>query len=235
MNTIIADIRQELMQCVDEETKEGGQRYFKEEVKLHGVKTAVVGEISKKYFSEIKEKEKGEIFDLCEELWRSGYLEESFIACNWSYAIRKRYEEKDLEVCERWLEKYVSNWASCDTLCNHTVGTHLEMYPAGLSALKRWAASPNRWMRRAAAVSLVVPARKGLFLDDIFEIAVLLLTDRDDMVQKGYGWMLKAASQSDQEQVFAFVMDRKDSMPRTPLRYAIEKMPPELKRAAMSR
>ena len=233
MDSIIAQIRQNLIQIADEKTKEGGQRFFKEEVKLHGVKTAEVNKIGKKYFTLIKEKDKREILDLCEELWQSGYMEESFIACNWSYSICKRYEEKDLQVFEKWLGEYVSNWAACDTLCNHTIGTFLEMYPAYVAELKKWGRSESRWLRRGSAVSLIVPARKGMFLSDIFEIASILLVDQDDLVQKGYGWMLKAASQAQQEQVFDFVMKHKEIMPRTALRYAIEKMPAGLKKEAM--
>ena len=90
-------------------------------------------------------------------------------------------------------------------------------------------------MRRAAAVSLIVPARKGLFLNDCLEIAELLLNDNDDMVQKGYGWLLKVAADKHQQVVLNFVLARKESMPRTALRYAIEKMPAELKAMAMAK
>ncbi len=162
-------------------------------------------------------------------------MEESFIACNWSYNVKKQYEPSDFEVFGEWVNQYVTNWAACDTLCNHSVGTLVEMYPALLSGLKKWAKSKNRWVKRASAVSLIVPARKGLFLDDIFEIADILHSDPDDMVQKGYGWMLKAASQAHQKEVFDYVMRKKTTMPRTSLRYAIEKMPPELKARAMAK
>ena len=90
-------------------------------------------------------------------------------------------------------------------------------------------------MRRAAAVSLIIPARNGKFLKDILEIADILLLDKDDMVQKGYGWMLKAASQAHQQEIFNYVVEKKAVMPRTALRYAIEKMPKELKTKAMAK
>ena len=89
--------------------------------------------------------------------------------------------------------------------------------------------------RRASAVSLIIPARKGLYLDTIFEIADSLLPDKDDLVQKGYGWMLKAASELHQQEVFDYVMKKKSIMPRTSLRYAIEKMPENLKILAMEK
>jgi 3-methyladenine DNA glycosylase AlkD len=109
------------------------------------------------------------------------------------------------------------------------------MYPEYIGRLKEFTRSGKRWTRRAAAVSLIVPARKGLFLNDILEIAGKLLLDKDDMVQKGYGWMLKVASMAHREEIFGFVMEHKQIMPRTALRYAIEKMPAELKALAMAR
>ena len=162
-------------------------------------------------------------------------IEESFVACHWSYAVCKKYTPDDLPIFEKWINNYVDNWASCDTLCNHTVGKFVEMYPELISELKRWATSTNRWMKRASAVSLIIPARHGMFLKDIIEIADILLMDNDDMVQKGYGWMLKAASQAHQKEIFEYVMSKKTVMPRTALRYAVEKMPAELKSKAMDK
>ena len=59
--------------------------------------------------------------------------------------------------------------------------------------------------------------------------------DRDDMVQKGYGWLLKEASRKHTDEVFAFVMKNRQQMPRTALRYAIELMPKEMKAEAMKK
>ncbi|MGD9157821.1 MAG: DNA alkylation repair protein [Desulfobacteraceae bacterium] len=235
MHRVIKKIRQELKSNADEEAQKKGQRYFKEPVLLYGIKAAVVKKIGKAYFKEVEGMGKDEIFGLCEELWKSGYMEESFIACHWSYSLREYYETGDFAVFEKWVNDYVNNWASCDTLCNHTVGAFIEMYPEYLSGLKTWARSPNQWMRRASAVSLIIPARKGMFLKDIFDVADILLPDEEDIVQKGYGWMLKAASEAHREEVFKYVMAHKKNMPRTALRYAIEKMPRELKDKAMEK
>lgn len=235
MDGIIEKIRRELQENSDEHTRQSGQRFFKESVNIYGVKTALVSKIAKESFKSIKDKSKADIFNLCEELWRSGYMEESFIACNWSYFIYKQYEPADFAVFEKWVNNYVSNWASCDTLCNHTIGAFIEMYPEYLSSLKVWSGSENRWVRRASAVSLIIPAKQGKFLKDIFEIADILLLDQDDLVRKGYGWMLKEASRKNLKEVFDYVMANKKTMPRTALRYAIEKMPAELKKEAMAK
>ncbi len=162
-------------------------------------------------------------------------MEESFIACHFAYLIRQNFESSDFIVFEKWVNNYVSNWASCDTLCNHTIGAFVEMYPKYITSLKKWAKSKNRWTRRASTVTLIIPARHGKYLKDIFDIANILLLDKDDLVQKGYGWMLKAASEAHQKEVFDFVMQKKAVMPRTALRYAIEKMSSELKRKAMQK
>lgn len=228
-------VRQDLKANVDAKTQATSQHFFKEAITAYGVSVPRVNAISKAYQTEVKLLSKAEVWALCETLWQSGMLEESFVACHWSYALSDRFEPTDFAVFERWVQHYVSNWASCDTLCNHTMGALVERYPVFLENLKTWTASENRWMRRASAVSLIIQARKGLFLNDVFDLAERLLTDADDLVQKGYGWLLKAASEAHQDAVFQFVMAHKASMPRTALRYAIEKMPPTLKAEAMKK
>jgi 3-methyladenine DNA glycosylase AlkD len=235
MKTVVAKISAELEQLADEKTRLGSQRFFKEEIRLHGVKSAMVQSVDRTYFKKIKSHSKEEIFKLCEELWQTGYFEESIIACNWACSQSKHFKPSDFDLFERWIDTYITNWASCDTFCNHTMGAFIELYPHYAHKLKQMAKSDNRWMRRAAAVSLIVPARKGLFLNDCLEIAELLLNDNDDMVQKGYGWLLKVAADKHQQVVLNFVLARKESMPRTALRYAIEKMPAELKAMAMAK
>lgn len=249
---IVLQVRQKILACADTLSVSQSLSFFKEgeaPQKIHGVKkTADVNRIAKDSFKEIKNRPKNDVFDCCEALFASGYMEEMTVACKWAEMLHKQYEPADFCFFERWLDNYVDNWATCDNLCPHAIGTFVMKFPEYVSHLKIWAKSTNRWMRRGAAVTLIIPARKGLFLDDILEIAEILLLDKDDLVQKGYGWMLKAASMSEifvkgtDEQkkehlnaVFDFVMKHKAIMPRTALRYAIEKMPDELKKKAMKK
>lgn len=233
--TILTELRSRLQDHSDAKNRESAKRYFKEPIQCYGIKTMTNTLISKEVFKIIQDQPKTEVFGICEELWKSGMLEESFIAGHWAYMLRKQFEPQDFKLFEHWVDSYISNWANCDNFCNHTLGDFVMKFPVYIGELKRWTHSPNRWMRRAAAVSLIVPARKGLFLQDIFEIADLLLTDKDDLVQKGYGWMLKAASQAHQQPVYDFVVARADRMPRTAYRYAIEKMPAILREKAMQK
>ncbi|MCL1977809.1 MAG: DNA alkylation repair protein [Candidatus Bathyarchaeota archaeon] len=235
MSQIIAQIREELKANADTQTKDGAKRFFKETITCYGVKSAVVGKISHKTWLQIKNLSKSDIFALCEELFCSGVMEEAFIAANWLPKIADQFQQEDLDVFERWIDCYIDNWAKCDSFCNHTVGDFMIKFPECVGTLLVWAKSNNRWFKRAAAVTLIIPARKGLFLQEAFKISDLLLTDSDDLVQKGYGWLLKAATEKYPSEVLTYVIKNKTVMPRTALRYAIEKLSKEQKTLAMKK
>ena len=235
MDNILRRLRAELKGNIDSNTQNSFQRFFKETVKYYGVKTGIVEKIANKYWKEIKSLSKQEIFDLCEELFRSDYTEEAFVVSTWIPKLTDSFEPVDLALFRRWIDTYINNWAKCDGFCNHTIGNFIEKYPESIEELIKWTDSTNRWLKRAAAVSLIIPAKKGQFLSEIFIISNRLLKDKDDMVQKGYGWLLKEASRRHQNEVFQYVLQNKKVMPRTALRYAIELMPKELKVEAMKK
>jgi 3-methyladenine DNA glycosylase AlkD len=235
MNDILAQIRQELKANTDQKTQESFQRFFKEQVKYYGVKTETVGKIAKKYWNQVEALDKQAIFGLCEELFRSDYTEEAFIVSFWLPNYVEHLEPSDLATFKMWIERYVNNWAKCDGFCNHTIGDLIQKHPETIKELESWAKSENRWLKRASAVSLIVSAKKGCFLQEAFEISDVLLADMDDMVQKGYGWLLKEESRKHQKEVYNYVVKNRKVMPRTALRYAVELMPKELKAEAMKK
>jgi 3-methyladenine DNA glycosylase AlkD len=235
MNNILAQVRVDLQENADEKTRQGAQRYFKEQAKFYGVKTDIVGKIAKKHWLQVKNLRKPEIFQLCEELYKSDYTEEAFIVSFWLPDYIEHLVPADLVIFKCWIEQYINNWAKCDGFCNHTIGDLIQKYPETVEDVKSWAKSKNRWLKRASAVSLIVPAKKGLFLREAFEISDLLLNDSDDMVQKGYGWLLKEESRKHQAEVYDYVIKNRAIMPRTALRYAIELMPKQLKAEAMQK
>ncbi|HQJ38777.1 MAG TPA: DNA alkylation repair protein, partial [Methanoregulaceae archaeon] len=182
MDPVIAAIRKELEKKADPAIRESSKRFFKEEISCYGLKTADVTAIAKRYWKEVRSREKSEIFALCEELYGSGYLDEAFIVSTWIPSLKDRFEPRDLMVFERWIDRWITNWAACDGFCNHAVGDFITKYPDQVGVLKRWAISPNRWVRRAACVSLIIPVKHGEYLSEVFELADLVLTDPDDMV-----------------------------------------------------
>jgi 3-methyladenine DNA glycosylase AlkD len=235
MSSIVERIRAELKKSTDEKTQNSFQRFFKEEVKCYGVKTGVVGNIARKYWTEVKKMKKKEIYALCEELFSSDITEEAFIVSYWGARFKPFAASSDLAIFKKWIDRYINNWAKCDGFCNHAVGDLIMAHPQKIIELRKWAKSKNRWMKRAAAVTLIVPAKQGMFLDEAFQISSIMLEDKDDMVQKGYGWLLKEESRKHQKEVFDFVMRNKEIMPRTALRYAIELMPQNLRAKAMKK
>ena len=236
--SIIAEIQKELKANVDISYRDGAIRFFNEPIECYGVRTPIVRQIAKQYWQEIRDLKKSEVFDLCEELFRSNINEEATIGTQWVRKHTKDFSRSDFKVFERWINKYLNNWAKIDDFCTHPMHDLIEMYPELIPKVKKWTSSKNRWMRRASAVSFITTHRSFYIsranMKDIFWITEHLLMDEDDLVQKGYGWMLKAASHDNQKAVHDFVMKHKDKMPRTALRYAIEKMPAKMKKQAMN-
>lgn len=233
---IFPPLQKELERNADKQFREKIRDYFKMDVsKYLGVRLPLVRKIANKHFKQISELDIDQVLQICDKLLESRIYEHKVIAFHWSFKCKKQFQSKHFKILEGWLKTYVDDWSDCDDLCTHSLGYLVFRYPQFLVNVKRWAPSKNRWMRRASAVTLIYSARKGTHLDKIFNTANILLLDKDDLVQKGYGWMLKEASKIFTEEVFEFVIKNKDRMPRTALRYAIEKMPDKYKKAAMQR
>jgi len=231
---ILDKIRKDLKENIDLKYKEGSINFFREKIKIYGVRSSIVRRIANEYFKEIKNLDKKEIFNLCEELLKTNYNEEATIAFSWCYKIKERFEKEDFRIFESWVKKYLTNWAMVDDFCTHSAGFLVMKNPDLINRLKEWTKSNNIWVRRASAVTLIHPVKRKKHLNESFLISDLLLTDKEDLVQKGYGWLLKEASNNYQKEVLDYVLKNKKKMPRTALRYAIEKMPRELKAKAMN-
>ena len=169
------------------------------------------------------------------ELLKSGYSEERTIAFDWAFRLRKFYEKYDFQLLETWLLKHVHGWGACDDLCTHALGAFIYQFPEFIQKTREWTRSNNRWVRRASAVCLIYSVRRKEQLGDVFKTADTLLTDQDIMVQKGYGWMLKEASNHYPKEVFDYILKNRKKMPRTSLRYAIEKLSTKNRIEAMER
>lgn len=233
---IVQAIRNELKKHSDPEEKRKRihwEKHYQKLPRLYGIPTPTVRKLSSKFFQKIKKKSKQEILQLCNNLLESGYSEERTIAFDWAFRLKKLYELSDFQLLETWLTEHVHGWGACDDLCTHALGAFLYQFPEFIQKISEWTKSKNHWVRRASAVSLIYSVRRKEHLSDVFETADALLTDQDVMVQKGYGWMLKEASKHYPKEVFDYIMKNKREMPRTSLRYAIEKLSPELKVEAM--
>lgn len=115
--------------------------------------------------------------------------------------------------------KYINNWDLVDLACIYVVGGYLADKPRDV--LYTLVHSKNMWERRTAMVSTAYFIRQGE-VDDAFAIAELLLSDKEDLIHKATGWMLRYAGDKDRPRLLAFLDKHAATMPRTALRYAME-------------
>jgi 3-methyladenine DNA glycosylase AlkD len=119
----------------------------------------------------------------------------------------------------------VNNWDLVDTSAPFIVGAHL-LHKRSRRLLDRLAGSGDIWTRRVAIVSTLALIKHGE-TEDTFRIARKLLADRHDLIQKACGWALREAGKVSRAALVSFLREHYASLPRTTLRYAIERFPPE--------
>jgi len=145
----------------------------------------------------------------------------------------RAYTRGDAAIQERIYREYlrntlfINNWDLVDVSAEHIVGAHLKN--GGRERLRTLAESDLLWERRIAVMATFHFIRQGEF-DDTLRIAELLLRDPEDLIHKAVGWMLREIGNRDQSVEESFLSARYKTMPRTMLRYAIEKFPEGLRR-----
>jgi len=127
--------------------------------------------------------------------------------------------------------RYVNNWDLVDASAREIVGRHL--FDKSREPLLELARSANIWERRISIVATHFFIKQGEFADTI-RISKLLLGDREDLIHKAVGWMLREMGKKDQATLEKFLRRHGKIMPRTALRYAIERFPKELRLAYLS-
>lgn len=123
----------------------------------------------------------------------------------------------------------VNNWDLVDASAPGIVGRHLPP-GGGRRVLAHLAASGCLWRRRIAMVATLEHIRQGE-LSNTFRLAERFLNDPEDLMHKAAGWMLREAGKRDAPALEAFLERQAGRMPRTMLRYAIERLPPARRRA----
>lgn len=233
--SLLEALRADLRANVDAKHRDGCRSFFKETIRPMGVRSGELNRIIARHWRDAKGIASEDLMALCDLLWDSGVFEEATVACKWCARALHTLGSASFDAFERWLETRVDNWAHCDDLASHCVGGLLMRNPELAERTMPWLSSPNRWLRRAGAVCCVVPARRGLYLHHVFRVADELLKDNDDLVLKGYGWLLKEASKPWPREVLEFILVRRERMPRVALRYAIELLPAAQRAQAMER
>lgn len=143
-------------------------------------------------------------------------------------AVRKHNSQELADLFRLYLRRTdrINNWDIVDTSCRDVVGSYLLDHPEEQGVLRKLAISDSIWERRIAMISTWQFMRAGQ-LDQTYEIATLLLSDKHDLIHKAVGWMLRVAGDKDADRLRAYLTDHIGRMPRTALRYAIEHFGPE--------
>lgn len=133
----------------------------------------------------------------------------------------KTTPERRKEFYDLYMRRHdrINNWDLCDLGCLHMVGCHL--FDKSRDVLYKLARSKNIWERRTAILGTCFFIRQG-DLDDTFKISELLIHDKEDLIHKATGWMLRFAGSKDQKRLLKLLDKHATTMPRTLLRSAIE-------------
>jgi 3-methyladenine DNA glycosylase AlkD len=161
---------------------------------------------------------------VADELFSGSVLEEKVAAVFLLEALDRQFSDREFRMFEAWLDR-IRSWAEHDGLVHYLIAPMVTRKPARIKSVFRWAKSKDRWHRRAACVSLIRGARKRLFFPEIVRLSNLLLTDEDDMVQKGLGWLLRETAKFDVQRTVAYLMNIRNRGPRLVLRTACETLP----------
>lgn len=211
------------------------RRFFKEPVDPYGVRSKQVHQIANGVYRELKRWPGADRDRFMDELWKGGKLEEGAVVCYVYRRFAKTCAESEFALFERWLDRYVTNWADTDGIASWLLAASIANRPELISKLPRWTKSKNRWKRRAAAVALLQEAKQGRNTESIFQICELLRQDTDEMVQKGVGWLLKETYPRRPREVLRFLDNWRTTAPRLLLRYAAEKMTAKDKKWLLAR
>ena len=146
----------------------------------------------------------------------------------WVQACQRGDSDTQKKICRLYLEntRYINNWDLVDLSAPQIVGPQLKRLSE--DRLQILAASPWLWDRRIAVLATFYGIKQGEF-SEALHISEWLLQDPEDLIHKAVGWMLREIGKRDQNTEESFLKIHYQNMPRTMLRYAIERFPEELR------
>ena len=213
-------------------------RYFRaaQDLGFHNVGTRAVREMARTIAREHRDTWTVDAaLTFADVLIADRYLETKALGIETLARYRRDFTPRLLPVWKRWLaDNHSANWATTDTICGALIGPLLVAEPALVARMLSWSRHRNMWVRRASAVALIPSVRKALALDAAYTIARRLHVDREDLIQKAVGWMLREAGKTDSVRLERYLRANGPSIPRTTVRYAIERFAANKRRALLA-
>jgi 3-methyladenine DNA glycosylase AlkD len=227
--TSVKQIQSDLQKLASKEDARQLQRFFKtgkgqygEGDLFLGIRVPVLRNLAKQY--------NGLSLEDIARLLRSKFHEERMFALIlMAHHYRKGNSSEKEAAYQLYLShtKYVNNWDLVDTSAEHIVGAYL--LERDRKPLYELAVSADLWERRISILSTFHLIRRNQF-DDTLAISEILINDKEDLIHKAVGWMLREVGKRDMAAEESFLIKYCRNMPRTMLRYAIEKFPEEKRR-----
>jgi len=217
-------IHNDLMQLANEQIAEHSQRFFKTGKGEYGESDIFLG-IRVPVLRKLVNKYRGISLEEVSKLLHSKFHEERLLAVLMLVQLFKTGgDEEQKQIYCLYLEntKFINNWDIVDISAGNIVGAYLHQKDKAL--LYRLVYADNLWERRISIISTFYFIRQNEF-DDTLKIAEILLNDKEDLIQKAVGWMLREVGKREIEIEEEFLQEHYMKMPRTMLRYAIEKFP----------
>src|SRR5579863_1802936 len=232
--TIAAEIRQLLKNGGSSEHANGVRWFFKDEIKSHGWYTSKLRSAAVQSRRRIR-KDFGLDFlvQVADKLFAGRVLEEKIFAVFLLEKMTGEFGDSEFRLFESWLSR-ISSWADHDGLVHYLIAPMVAAKPDRSSRVFHWAKSPDRWHRRAACVALIQGTRRKMFFPEIKRLSELLLSDEDDMVQKGLGWLLRETAKADAKRTVPYLMSIRERAPRLVLRTACETLPADTKKKILT-
>jgi 3-methyladenine DNA glycosylase AlkD len=222
---MLSELKKDMKEKSDNERAKNLSRFFKTGRGEYGEGDIFLGitvpnqrNIVKKYWEKINLKE-------TEELLKSKFHEERLTAL---LILVKKYSKSDEkekeEIFNFYLSntKYINNWDLVDLSAPNIIGNFI--LNKNHDILYKLAKSENLWEKRISIISTATFIRSNQF-EDTIKISEILLNEKHDLIHKAVGWMLREIGKRNKSKLEKFLKKYHKKMPRTMLRYAIEKFP----------
>ncbi|WP_027175795.1 DNA alkylation repair protein [Desulfovibrio aminophilus] len=234
MTNLLSLIRARLLEQVDIPYRDGCRAFFKETINPLGVRAAQVNRLAAEVARLVRDWDTPCVWELCRALWATGCDGGRQSGLQAGGPARTPPRPGGLPGVGGLARSPRIQLGHCDDLCTHAIGSLLLHYKEVRPRTEAWIASPNRWLRRGAAVAFIPLAKAGE-LRSILARVDTLLPDSDDLVRKGLGWLLKEAGRRQPGPMRDYLLSRREQMARVALRIAVEKLPETTRREIMGK
>lgn len=204
---------------------QGVQHFFKEIIQSHGWYTRELRKEAVRFRrSIVKERGLEFLLQVADSLFAGEVLEEKVFAVCLLQNFTDGFGDREFRLFESWIDR-ISSWADHDALVHYLIAPMVAAKPLRVKSIFRWAKSADRWHRRAACVALIQGTRQKSFLPETKWLCDRLLSDSDDMVQKGLGWLLRETAKANPHEAVPYLMKIRQRAPRLVLRTGCETLP----------